>query len=175
MILSKILLESTNSNVQIDIRDPKSLTSEEISQCDYLINQLRKSHKQYDKITNLTPIKHDSDFRTRIYKGPKTVFSRVVLATLDDHIIGLMIYKEFTPDYSPYKESAAWLSTIVVDEKFRKLGVGSRMMSFIKQYVKKNRPVIRLMLGVSCHNTAGIALYNKFGFVPVNQGMVCKL
>lgn len=175
MILSKILLESTTGNIQIQIKDPKSLTNEEISQCDYLINQLRKSHKQYDKITKLTPVETNSDFKTRIYEGPKTIITKVVLATLDDHIIGLMIYKEFPQQYNHYKESMAWLSTIVVDEQFRRLGVASKMMSFIKQYVKKNRPVIRLMLGVACHNTAGIALYNKFGFVPVSQGMVCKL
>lgn len=65
-------------------------------------------------------------------------------------------------------ENAYWLPTIIVDEKYRGMGLGRKLIEYI---FNKNKPK-RALLSVSLNNPAGLSLYKKCGFEPVSQMMM---
>lgn len=82
----------------------------------------------------------------------------ILLINEDKEINGFMlVYKNI--DY--YE-----LEVIVVSEKYRNLGIATKLMEyFISNYCKKNDNII---LEVSNKNEKAIKLYNKFGFETIS-------
>ena len=80
----------------------------------------------------------------------------------NDEVCGFAIVMD-----SEYK-NAYWLSTLIIDTKYRGKGFGSL---FVKTIFELNKPK-RAILRVSMNNPAGLALYKKCGFEPISQVMM---
>lgn len=174
------LSESVKSNFQFDILDPFKVTDNQKKDICFLLGQLGKDHLVYNKTLGLSRVKDSLDFPVekydkRILQSQKIEFQRFFVCSLNDKIIGLIHYAEHKEGMDEYKGKCGWFTSIVVHPKFRKMGIGSKLMELAKSWIKKNRPSIMIFLGVSCGNPGGLALYSKYGFKPVHQTMVCKL
>lgn len=168
------LLESEQDSITYHVRDPKDFSEQNFIDCCNLINQLSKDDSNYSKKigvnVNFTTYSIN-DFKKKL-NSPKVLFQMFFTAEYKDHIIGLIHYVERQDDY---RGDCGRLGAVVINPEFRKMGIGTNLMKLTKEWIKKNRPAVMVFLGVSCNNPGGLALYNKFGFKPVHQTMVCKL
>ena len=131
-----------------------------------LLQQLAELWMQLDA----TEAKYDEKFGLFFNEMPNPTeeFKKILLhhsgyyLRLDDKAIGFTVVMD-----SEYK-NAYWLSTLIVDSKYRGMGLG-RML--IEQIFDKKKPK-RAILRVSINNPAGLALYKKCGFEPISQIMV---
>lgn len=173
------LMESNQNEITYYVRDPKEFNDSNILDCCKLINQLGNDQINYDKKLSLTPYADQISFsksgwNSYLNKGG-VIYQIFFTAEVDNHIVGLIHYREYKDQYNEYHGKYGWFPTIVVDPEYRQMGIGSKLMKLAKDYIKKERPSVMVFLGVSCNNPGGLALYNKFGFKPVHQTMVCKL
>ena len=174
------LYESINVSFSYHIRDPKDLSERHINQISTLQNQLVIKDKQNDSKLGLVdksePVWGPSTFKKFIFSN-RISFQRLITAEANDIIWGVIHYQEYKENYqwNEYKGHQGTISKVVVDESLRGQGIGTKLMNITKNWVKKNRPVIQIFLGVHSQNISAQALYKNTGFVPVNQLMVCKL
>ena len=171
------LQEATISNLEFKVTNPKELDDSHRHDICQLSEFLNKDHLHYDENLGLSRNRSisfpDSKFNDiYIKEHPGQTFQKFFLCESDSHIIGFIHYTERQTEY---KGHSGWLTEVVIHPNFRKMGIGSKLLEFTKNWVKKNRPSIMIFLGVSCGNPGGITLYNKFGFKPVHQTMICKL
>jgi len=165
---------------KLDVIDPFNVTNEQKKDICFLLEQIGKDHLGYDKVLGLSRIKDSLDFPVekydkRILSSNRIDFQRFFVCTCDNKIVGLIHYAEHKEGMDEYRGKCGWFTSIVVHPGFRRMGIGSRLMEFCKDWIKKNRPSIKVFLGVSCGNPGGLALYAKYGFKPVHQTMVCKI
>jgi streptothricin acetyltransferase len=96
--------------------------------------------------------KEDLDYTTYIGNPDKTIF----FAYVDGQLAGQIILRK---NWNVY----AYIEDIVVDVKFRRLGIGKALLDQAVQWTKsKNLPGI--MLETQNNNIAGCKLYESFGF-----------
>lgn len=126
--------------------------------------QLQLEDAEYEYDSNL--VKHcyateegKKRLKKRISKRSNIFF---VAVNDDNNVIG------FVDGYIPedewwYKEPVAYLDHIVVDKKYRKKGVASKLIEKFEEIVKENN-VKRIKLNAFPDNTPAINLYTKFGF-----------
>ncbi len=62
----------------------------------------------------------------------------------------------------------AWISMLVVPEKFKRQGIGKFAVEFAAQYLK-HRGYRYIKLQTTTDNSAALSLYSKCGFTIVNQ------
>ncbi|MBR5562044.1 MAG: GNAT family N-acetyltransferase [Clostridia bacterium] len=62
----------------------------------------------------------------------------------------------------------AWISMLVVSEKFKHQGIGKFTVEFATQYLK-HRGYRYIKLQTTTDNSAALSLYSKCGFIIVNQ------
>ncbi len=75
-------------------------------------------------------------------------------AVLDDEdkLIAFIIYKEYDEElFIPLYDKLGWISLFYVDTKFRKLGIGSKLLELVVENAKKNKKE-KLCLGRDCYN-----------------------
>jgi [ribosomal protein S18]-alanine N-acetyltransferase len=84
--------------------------------------------------------------------------AHLFVAKYDGKVVGYIDYWRVGPE--------AHLITFGVDPAFRRRGIGSRLINFMLQEARKNR-VENISLDVRPSNTAGLKLYQRFGFVQV--------
>ena len=174
------LLESSTFDSQLDVINPIRVNNNQKNDICFLLNQLKKDHIVYNKALNLSVVNDNSKFSAENYnniilQNQRIEFQRFFICSLNDKIVGLIHYVEYKEGLDEYKEKCGWFTNIIVHPKFRKMGIGSKLMELAKSWIKKNRPSIMIFLGVSCGNPGGMALYSKYGFKPVHQTMICKI
>ena len=168
------LLESKQDNITYHVRDLKEFSKQHFIDFCKLYNQLSKDDSDYSKKSGVTinfPIYSTSELKKKLNHS-NILFQKFFTAEYNNHIIGIIHYTERKNDY---RGDSGRISSVIIDPDFRRVGIGSNLMELTKKWVKANRPAIMVFLGVSCNNPGGLALYNKFGFKPVHQTMVCKL
>jgi ribosomal protein S18 acetylase RimI-like enzyme len=100
-------------------------------------------------------------------------YCKLFTAEINNVICGLVWYVEYSNNES--KTKIGRVRAIVVDKEHRGIGISSKLMDLMKKWVKKNRSVTHLSVGVYHNNDIAKHLYNKFGFKPMSQNMICKL
>ena len=65
-------------------------------------------------------------------------------------------------DYDNNEE--AWISSILIDSRFQKLGIGTKAVSSILKMLKDTYDIKTVMIGILSGNSIGRAFWNKIGF-----------
>lgn len=169
------LTESEQDNITYHIKNIEELDNNQVSQVCDLLNQIIIEDFKYQKKFGLNALENP-DWSISTFKkfAMSKWLSKLFIAEDNGKICGLVWYYE-RPDTSEYKTRIGRVRFVVVDKKYRGLGISSVMMDMMKKWVKKNRPVSHLTIGVNVENQAANHLYTKFGFKPLHQNMVCKL
>lgn len=168
------LTESGQNNITYHIRDLNELDNRRVCQFCDLLNQLVLEDSKYDG-------KFGIESNSAPVWGPQTInkfvnpkhYSKLFTAEINDDIYGLVWYLE-RPN-GEYKTKIGRVRAVVVDKEYRGIGISSKLMDLMKKWVKKNRSVTHLSIGVYYNNDIAKHLYNKFGFKPMSQNMICKL
>ncbi|EDT14294.1 GNAT family N-acetyltransferase [Clostridium perfringens] len=125
---------------------------------DYII----KIHKHHNTIDTITQIENVCDFKI----NDNSLFWTIVY---EDRIIGFF---NFIKREQPI-DNTLELQRFYIDEEYRYLNIGSKVMSKIKE-VAKDMNYSGLSLKVYCNNPA-INFYNKNGFDTYYRYMYTKL
>lgn len=91
------------------------------------------------------------------YLGKKLQNSEGYIALDGDTVVG-MVCNDKTDDY----RNVMYVSRLVVDEKYRRKGIGKSLMEKVLEENEKNGK--HTMLGVSSYNEAANKLYQSLGF-----------
>lgn len=84
------------------------------------------------------------------------------VAVSDNQIIGYVCIRSIL--------DATHVLDLAVDPKFRRIGIGSMLVSRALQYLKRNKPDLKVVtLEVRESNIAAIRLYEKFGFREIGR------
>jgi ribosomal protein S18 acetylase RimI-like enzyme len=87
----------------------------------------------------------------------------ILKAILDNRIIGSVVLIRITEGESSPYPSGWWIFSLLVEERFRGLGIGEKLVRMALQKSKdKGAPEVKLM--VDEDNKPAISLYNKVGF-----------
>ncbi|ELC8454593.1 GNAT family N-acetyltransferase [Clostridium perfringens] len=124
---------------------------------DYII----KIHKHHNTIDTITQIENVCDFKI----NDNSLFWTIVY---EDRIIGFF---NFIKREQPI-DNTLELQRFYIDEEYRNLNIGSKVMSKIKE-VAKDMNYSGLSLKVYCNNPA-INFYNKNGFDTYYRYMYTK-
>lgn len=125
---------------------------------DYII----KIHKHHNTIDTITQIENVCDFKI----NDNSLFWTIVY---EDRIIGFF---NFIKREQPI-DNTLELQRFYIDEEYRNLNIGSKVMSKIKE-VAKDMNYSGLSLKVYCNNPA-INFYNKNGFDTYYRYVYTKL
>jgi ribosomal protein S18 acetylase RimI-like enzyme len=168
------LMESEQDNITYHVRDYNELDKRHICQVCDLINQIVVEDLKFQNKAGLQSTEQP-------VWGPQTIgkflnlnyYSKLFTAEINNDIYGLVWYVERPSD--EYKTKIGRVRFVIVDKNYRGLGISSKLMDLMKNWVKKNRTVTHLTVGVNYNNDAAKHLYDKFGFKPLHQNLVCKL
>ena len=122
------------------------------------------NYKDYDTIKNNCY----SYFQDALSKA----LCDIILAEDDEIIVGtgIIFYYNSVPSTFNISGKNAYVTSIYVKEEFRRRGIATNMLSqLIEASKQKGYPII--MLNAS---DMGKALYNKFGFTEIQNGMILK-
>ena len=144
----------------------ESLQSYEHSFCPEIVLHHREAVKKIIKDL-IEPNEGDADIEANKFKK---VFAAIHLNT--NQVVGFASLF-FDEDFSLYGEEAFWaeVGILVVDEQFRRNGIGRLLLAHIEAYCKTsfkeetNRP-IDLRVNVMHSNVPALELYATCGFKP---------
>ena len=93
------------------------------------------------------------------------------VAELNGEVAGMALCY---PIYSTWKGASLYLEDIVVKEKFRRQGIGSKLFSAVMLYAKESNAG-RLGWQVLNWNTPAIEFYKKYNAVLDDEWITCRL
>lgn len=93
------------------------------------------------------------------------------VAELNNQIVGMALCY---PIYSTWKGASLYLEDIVVKEKYRRLGIGSKLFLAVMLYAKEQNAG-RLGWQVLDWNIPAIAFYKKYQAVLDDEWITCRL
>ncbi|MCX8080886.1 MAG: GNAT family N-acetyltransferase [Bacteroidia bacterium] len=131
------------------IRDAEPVDVEEIL---HLIRELALYEKAPHEVTITEQTLLEWGF------GEKKFF-HVFVAVLEEKVVGMALCY---PKFSTWKGISLYLEDIIVTEKYRKSGIGSRLFEKVIDYGKKNG-YYRLEWQVLDWNKPAIEFYKKYG------------
>lgn len=126
--------------------------------------KIDKNYKDYDTIKDNCY----SYFQDALSKA----LCDIILAEDDEIIVGtgIIFYYNSVPSIFNISGKNAYVTSMYVKEEFRRRGIAMNMLSHLIEVSKqKGYPII--MLNAS---EMGKALYNKFGFTEIQNGMILK-
>lgn len=94
----------------------------------------------------------------------KEKMNSTIFATDGDKIVGLISY-EF-PSLFKLKH-ASFINDLYVDRKYRRKGIGSRLLEEVIQEIKKDPKIEKIQLIADPTQAGAIKLYKKFGFKKI--------
>lgn len=100
--------------------------------------------------------------------------SRVVVATLDDVIVGFAYVEKDDLNYAELLQRAAWLHDVYVDESARGLGVGKSLLDAAVNAARQ-LGAEKLLLTVASKNTLAQRAFEKAGFRQTMSEMTLNL
>ena len=116
-----------------------------------IVDYIVKIHKHHNTIDTITQIKNISDFKI----GDNSLFGVIVFK---NKIIGFFNFIKREQSI----ENTLELQRLFIDEEYRNLNIGSKVMLKIKE-IAKEMNYSGLALKVYCNNPA-IRFYNRTGF-----------
>tara|TARA_S200000501_G_scaffold340599_1_gene349310 strand:- start:431 stop:901 length:471 start_codon:yes stop_codon:yes gene_type:complete len=129
-----------------------------------LIKELADYEKAISEVDiNLTQLENDGF-------GNKSVFSFIV-AEKNNQIVGMALY--YTK-YSTWKGKCLFLEDLIVREKYRKSGIGSKLFNEVIR-TAKSKKMKRVMWQVLDWNQAAINFYKKYNAHIDNKWLDGKL
>lgn len=102
--------------------------------------------------------------------GPNAIYS-VFVAEMDDKIVGMALY--YTK-YSTWKGKAIYLDDIVVNENYRRYGIGAKLFEEVVK-VAKEMGVRKIDWQVLDWNEPAIQFYKKYNTVFNKEWINCTL
>lgn len=98
--------------------------------------------------------------------------SDVIIAAIDDVIVGFAVVQYITKSESPFGKARKYfhIEEFGVDEKFRRKGIATSIIDFAKKEAKKNG-FIRLELDMWEFNDGALAFYESVGFKTFRRYM----
>ena len=98
--------------------------------------------------------------------------SDVIVAAIEDEIVGFAVVQYITRSESPFGKARKYLhiEEFGVDEKFRRKGIATLIIDFAKKEAKKNG-FIRLELDMWEFNDGALAFYESVGFTTFRRYM----
>jgi len=124
--------------------DSRLVLSTEDDEIRYKIVKLPQAKKRYRE--------DDIDYNAYIDNPDKAAF----LATDDDRVVGQIILRKNWNNY-------AYVEDIVVDRKFRRQGIGDRLISQAEKWARE-RNMAGIMLETQNNNVRACKFYEKCGF-----------
>lgn len=99
----------------------------------------------------------------------------IYVACFEDNIVGYIILDILIKDngFMRYRKLLS-IDTLCVDEKFRRKGIGTKLMDFAKNYANENN-CTDLYLTVDPNNKEAINAYEKYGMKQHNISYMLKL
>ena len=102
--------------------------------------------------------------------GKNSLFGAIV-AAVEDRIVGFIVYYF---SYSTWKGKSIYLHELFVDEKFRKMKVGTKLFESVLEIAKKEK-VGRVEWRVLNWNKPAIDFYNKYNTKMESEWIECEL
>lgn len=131
---------------------------EEAKECDKLLTLLIEDEKKYNENTK-DNYKVDNWYPNLIDKDDSQLF----IAVDDNETVGYAYVRIITTSDSSDIYTEASISGIYVKEKFRKQGIGTKLINEAKKWCI-NKGVTYLKLNVLEGNSTALNLYKKLGF-----------
>lgn len=139
----------------------KKATLDDIRQIEILYELL------FEKMASLQPnyIKPAKQDITFITQSITEDMSDIIVAEKDNNIAGFLLIQSLqTPPYNcVVQHKYAFITDIIVDDQYQKLGIGSALLQVAKQWAEE-RQLDYVELNVLVENSGAIALYEKQGF-----------
>lgn len=97
---------------------------------------------------------------------------KIFVAELDDKIVGFLTLqmRHNRRQYGNVADSDGHIDCLAVDEKYRHMGIGTKLMIALEDYLK-SQGIFEMRLTVSVHNPAAIKCYEKIGMKPYLYSM----
>ena len=157
--------DDQKSKLQANVR---KWYAEDLKTDNLLLNRLVELWVQLDDAED----QYDKPFGLRMpdKKGITDLFRKRLLNSSgyaiydEEKVVGFCITK--TAEY----ENSYFISALVIDRAYRGKNYGKSILDYVIQDKKGQNALLR----VSTNNRAGIALYEKCGFVPMSQVMIRK-
>jgi GNAT superfamily N-acetyltransferase len=103
-----------------------------------------------------------------------TLESEVIVAEVDDKIVGFVYLEKEERNYANLLENAAWMHDLYVDETVRTEGIGKLLIGAAAEAAKKVG-ANKLLLSVAAGNDAAQQVFEKTGFRPTMLEMTLNL
>lgn len=111
-----------------------------------------------EKVDLLFPIPLSEKVNIKEYVEKVLDNGKIIVSMCEDNIVGINLF--YANDIITRQ---AWISTIAVDENFKSKGIGTTLISKMKEYCIKNK-MKEIILYTHNKNERAIKLYNKNGF-----------
>ena len=144
-------------------------SKEEAIYCDKLLSLLIQDEKKYNENIK-DDYKVDNWYQNLYEKDNNQLF----IAVSEGEIVGYIYVKIIIRDNSPEKEFEASISGLYVKEKYRRLGIATKLIKEAKKWCI-NKNVTYLKLNVLSGNIGASKLYTKFGFTDFSRILRTKL
>lgn len=144
----------------------------DINQIADINKQLTKYHCEIDPETFTMP--DDAHFSDSIAKSIESESSEIFV--FDDGVIKgyALITKSFREIPITIRKRVCLIDQLAVDKNYRNEGIGTKLIDYIKSYVKENDFDV-LEICVRAQNDKAYKLYKKLGFEPQLIRMEMKL
>ena len=140
------------------------------------INQTAEIYKELHE--------HHIQIRSDFYRSPDMDFYRRQLAEQLDYVFVIedggviqgyaILYIDGRDDCIHVARRRCYVDQFAVKKGFRRQGIGSKLMQFIREYALENDCMV-IELGVWYENYDAVDFYGKNGFVPRTLNLELKL
>ncbi len=127
---------------------------------------------------------HHIQLRPDFYRSPDAEFYRAQLAEQLDYVFVIedggviqgyaILYIDVRDDCIHIARKRCYVDQFAVKGKFRRQGIGGKLMQFIREYALENDCTV-IELGVWYENYDAVDFYGKNGFVPRTLNLELKL
>lgn len=113
------------------------------------------------------------DFIYKIWKDPE---QKIVVAELNGVVCGFAVLHHIHRPENPFMRERDFMDVdeFCVDKEYRRQGIATKMMSFIRNYTKE-KGIKRLELNMWEFNQDALAFYEKVGFTTYRRYMEMKM
>jgi ribosomal protein S18 acetylase RimI-like enzyme len=165
----KDILELKSENITIRQLRPEDDFAAVLGLCKDFFAEYEKHHEEFFDTDNL----RDEDISGRFQQSIKSDNSATIIAEIDDKIVGYAsVEVREQPAFYKIKEIGS-ISALMVAEKYRRRGIGSRVMEEAKRYFRRHG-VKYYTFFTAVANEPAIRLYKKLGITPLHTSFLGK-
>jgi ribosomal protein S18 acetylase RimI-like enzyme len=134
------------------------------------VGEISKLHKKLAEYHHRLDNFYSSKINSKRYI--RKVIKQILVAELEGKIVGFIIFR--IKKHPAYSEKITHISDLYVDEKYRKLGIGKKLVEEIIK-LSKSKKVKYITITVHCKNEIGLKFWKKLGFEEYSKNMRLKL